>query len=153
MLAYSAALLLTALLVRNLSDTVSGFSRILTAPAQLTIDYFKLGGVGGTFLNAGLVGLAAAGLLFISRAELTGVSLMALFSRNMAILQNRRRSLFRTGQYCTLCDLPFSVRQRSDLPSGILCRFSYRENPAWNCAGVYLRLSAADFVPAQSESA
>lgn len=79
MLAYSAALLLTALLVGNLSDTVSGFSRILTAPAQLTIDYFKLGGVGGTFLNAGLVGLAAAGLFFISRAELTGVSLMAFF--------------------------------------------------------------------------
>jgi len=76
---YSLALILTGLLAGSPSAGAAGLYAIVRAPAQLTIDYFKLGTVGGTFLNAGLVGLACTLLLWRSRAVLSGTSLMAYF--------------------------------------------------------------------------
>ncbi len=79
MLGYSAALLLTALFLGNYSQTASGLLKLITSPTQLTIDYFKLGSPGATFLNSGLVGLCCVLLLWVSGFELNGASLMAYF--------------------------------------------------------------------------
>ncbi len=79
MLGYSMAAILTGMLVGNISETIDGFIRILTSPAQLTMDYFKLGTVAGTYLNSGLVGLGCVVVLWLSRFELNGTSLMAFF--------------------------------------------------------------------------
>lgn len=79
MLGYSLAAVITGLLVGNAAETFDGFLRILTSPAQLTLDYFKLGTVGGTYLNSGLVGLGCVLVLWLSRFELNGTSLMAFF--------------------------------------------------------------------------
>lgn len=79
MLAYSAAALAAVPLCGPLSASLRGFAAILTAPAQLTIDYFLLGTTGGTFLNVGLVGFACTAVFAASGAVLGGVSLMAFF--------------------------------------------------------------------------
>lgn len=79
MLAYSAASLLAALLAGPPAQSLRGLWAIMTAPAQLTCDYFKLGTVGGAFLNAGLVGFGCAAVFAASGAQLSGASLMAFF--------------------------------------------------------------------------
>lgn len=79
MLGYSLAAIITGLLEGDISETLKGFWTILTSPAQLTIDYFKLGTVGATYLNSGLVGLGCIAVLWMSRFELNGISLMAFF--------------------------------------------------------------------------
>lgn len=79
MLFYSLAAIVTGLLAGDLSESLQGFWRILSSPAQLTMDYFKLGTVGGTFLNVGLTGLGTILVFALSGFALNGVSLMAFF--------------------------------------------------------------------------
>ena len=79
MLFYSIAAIVTALVAGNIKDTWQGFLTILSTPAQLTMDYFKLGTVGGAFLNMGLVGLATTFIFFISGFEMNGFSFLAFF--------------------------------------------------------------------------
>ena len=75
--AFSAAFLIGALFAGHLADLLPGLLRINTAPSQFTRDYFKLGGLGGAFLNTGLIGLACCALLFFSGAECTGLTIAA----------------------------------------------------------------------------
>lgn len=79
MLMYSVGAILVALFSGNIRETWQGFLTIMATPAQLTMDYFKLGGIGGTFLNMGLVGLAVTFLFFISGFAMNGVSFLAFF--------------------------------------------------------------------------
>lgn len=79
MMAYSLSLLVAALLAGPVAESFRGFLTILQLPSQLTLDYFKVGTVGGTFLNAGLVGLACVLVFRLSKADLSGTSLMAFF--------------------------------------------------------------------------
>lgn len=79
MLFYSVASIIAALVTGNIQDTWNGFLTIMSTPAQLTMDYFKLGTVGGAFLNVGLVGLATTFIFFISGFAMNGVSLLAFF--------------------------------------------------------------------------
>ena len=79
MLGYSIAMLITALAVGDWAASWQGFLTIQDSPSQLTIDYFKLGTVGGTFLNTSLVGLACVLLCWVSRGPLNGLTLMAYF--------------------------------------------------------------------------
>ena len=79
--AFSAAFVIGAFVAGavygNMGDLFSGFVRINTSPSQFTRDYFKLGGVGGSFLNTGLIGLACCGLLFFTKAKCTGLTVAA----------------------------------------------------------------------------
>ena len=79
MLFYSLSAILTAILTGDLSQTLQGFWTILSSPAQLTMDYFKLGTVGGTFLNVGLTGLSCVVVFALSRFAVNGLSLMSFF--------------------------------------------------------------------------
>ena len=79
MLGYSLALIIAGLVLGNFSETVAGLGKIITSPAQLTIDYFKIGTPAGTFLNSGLVGLACVLVFLVSGFELNGLSLMSFF--------------------------------------------------------------------------
>ena len=79
MLFYSLAAILTGLLAGNLNESLQGFWTILSSPAQLTMDYFKLGTVGGTFINVGMTGLGTVLVFALSGFALNGVSLMAFF--------------------------------------------------------------------------
>ena len=75
--AFSAAFLIGALCAGNIGDLIPGFLRINTAPSQFTRDYFKLGGLGGAFLNTSLVGFACCGLLYFTKAKCTGLTVAA----------------------------------------------------------------------------
>lgn len=79
MLGYSLAAIITGLIVGDISDTLNGLVNIITSPAQLTVDYFKLGSVGAAYLNSGIVGLSCILVLWLSGFELNGTSLMAFF--------------------------------------------------------------------------
>ncbi len=78
-LLFSTALLVTSLLAGDLGENLAGLKTIILSPAQLTMDYFKIGTVGGTFLNVALVGYACVLLLFYAREYASGPSLMAYF--------------------------------------------------------------------------
>ena len=47
----------------------SGFCILLTSPSKLVTDYFNLGGLGASFLNAALCGLACNLMMLITRAR------------------------------------------------------------------------------------
>lgn len=79
MFLYSFAALAAGLLCGDLPASLSGLLTILTSPAQLTLDYFKIGTVGGTFLNVGLVGLSCALVFALSGASLSGASFIGFF--------------------------------------------------------------------------
>lgn len=76
---YGLGLFLFALLVGNVMDSIEGMFNIFSVPAQLTIDYFVVGGVGASFLNSFLVALSCILLQYLSKATLNGTSLMAFF--------------------------------------------------------------------------
>ncbi len=56
-----------------------GFLRLLFSPSPLVTDYFRLGGVGATFLNAGLCGLACSLIIWINRTPASSRSLCGYF--------------------------------------------------------------------------
>ena len=53
------------------AELLSGLRTIVTSPAQLTCDYFELAGMGATYCNAGLVGLACILVLLLSSFQMT----------------------------------------------------------------------------------
>ena len=73
----SLAFIVAALFAGNVKDTLEGCIRINLAPSQFTRDYFKLGGLGASFLNTGLVGLAVCALLALSKASCNGLTVAA----------------------------------------------------------------------------
>ena len=77
LMAFSAAFIIGALAAGDLKDLIPGLIRINTFPSQFTRDYFKLGGLGGSFLNTGLIGLACCAVLFFSKAKCTGLTVAA----------------------------------------------------------------------------
>ena len=79
MLLYSLLFIAESFATGSFSENLTGLRTIITSPAQLTIDYFQLGGIGATFLNAGLVGLACILVLWISGFAMNSYSLMAFF--------------------------------------------------------------------------
>ncbi|MBR5474578.1 MAG: DUF1576 domain-containing protein [Lachnospiraceae bacterium] len=54
-----------------------GLWKIWMSPAQFTVDYFALAGVGAAFLNASLVGLFCCALLYWSKATCNGLTIAA----------------------------------------------------------------------------
>ena len=79
MLGYSLALLAVSLPVGSIQENINGLIDLCTAPAQLTTDYFAVSCIGGTLLNAGLIGLLCCGVLILSKASVNATSLMAYF--------------------------------------------------------------------------
>lgn len=79
MLYFSLLALAACLLLSTPAESIAGLGRILTSPSQLTKDYFKLGGFGGTFLNVALMGLAYTAIHAFSGTTLNGMSLIAFF--------------------------------------------------------------------------
>lgn len=79
MLLYSLFFVAQGFALSPNAQLFDGLHTIITSPAQLTVDYFALGGVGATFLNAGLVGFACMLVLWLSGMEMNSLSLMAFF--------------------------------------------------------------------------
>lgn len=76
---FSAAFIIGALCAGNFSELIPGLIRICTRPAQFTMDYLKLGGLGAGFLNTGLIGLICCAMLYFSKAKCSGVTVAAFW--------------------------------------------------------------------------
>lgn len=76
---YCIGLLLSCFFAGDFSESLHGFIRILCSSSQLTVDYFAIGTIGGTFFNAAIVGFSCIFLQKILKAELNGTSIMAFF--------------------------------------------------------------------------
>ncbi|MEG2677874.1 MAG: DUF1576 domain-containing protein, partial [Oscillospiraceae bacterium] len=63
----------------NLSEMLPGLIKIITSPSQLTMDYFWLGGVGASFMNAAIVGFLCWLLLSVSKGTANSGTVMAYF--------------------------------------------------------------------------
>lgn len=72
--AFSCAFLLAALLAPDRDNLLRGLSTFCATPAQLTVDYFALGGLSASFFNTGLIGLLCCGLLAVSKASCNGLT-------------------------------------------------------------------------------
>lgn len=77
LLGFSVAFMIGAVCAGDWGNLIPGFITICTRPSQFTMDYFVLGGLGATFLNTGMVGLACCGLLYFSKAKCTGLTVAA----------------------------------------------------------------------------
>lgn len=76
---FAAALLLFALVCDSPPRLWSGLKAILLQSGMLITDYIAVGGVGATFLNAGLVTLITVFLLQRLKLEVEGISVAAVF--------------------------------------------------------------------------
>ena len=79
MLIFSLFFLIGGFGTAGSADLLDGLKVIVTSPAQLTCDYFALAGMGATYLNDGLVGLACIAVLLLSGFQMNHLSLMAFF--------------------------------------------------------------------------
>lgn len=77
LLGFSIAFIIGALCAGDWKNLIPGFITICCRPAQFTMDYFVLGGLGAAFLNTGMVGLACCGLLYFTKAKCTGLTVAA----------------------------------------------------------------------------
>ncbi len=73
----SLAFIVAALFKGNVVESLKGCLTINLSPSQFTRDYFKLGTVGGAFLNTGLIGLTVCGLLALTKAKCNGLTVAA----------------------------------------------------------------------------
>ena len=58
-----------AIIYTNETDFWGNLARILTSPSKLVTDYFALGGLGSTFFNAAICGLACNVIIQVSRVK------------------------------------------------------------------------------------
>ena len=72
--------ILFGLLVDPLNQVWDGFLAILTSPSNLITDYFEVGGIGATFVNAGLLMLINAMAIKRFSTKITGPLVAALFT-------------------------------------------------------------------------
>lgn len=63
----------------NVSSILKDFLRIILSPSKLVTDYFELGSVSASFLNAGLCGLTCAVIASIIKAKSTATLLAGFF--------------------------------------------------------------------------
>lgn len=74
---FSALFLIVALISPDRGQMISGLGQLYTTPAQVTKDYFEVGGVSATFLNAFLVSAMCALLYMLPGATANAVSFLA----------------------------------------------------------------------------
>lgn len=79
MLLYTAAFLIASLLTGSINESFEGLGLIITAPGQLTRDYFKLGSVSAAFLNTAIIAFMNFLVHWLGGSNLNGLSLIAFF--------------------------------------------------------------------------
>ena len=77
-LAVSLIIIIAAFIV-NEGGILSGWIKILTSPAALTMDYVELGGIGAALLNSGVMGVVSFALFTFSKNNLSAPAFSAYF--------------------------------------------------------------------------
>ncbi len=76
---FSVAFLLAAVIAHDRANMFQGLYAIIMYPAQLTVDFFAVGGESATFLNVGLLGIVCCLLMSIPGYQISGASGIAYF--------------------------------------------------------------------------
>ena len=77
--AYAVAFILFGFMVSTPAEILSGIAKIIFVRDTLITDYFGVGGMGATFVNAGLVTLLASLVYYRAGATVSGASVACLF--------------------------------------------------------------------------
>ena len=77
---FSVLAMSVGLLFDSPKEILEGYFNILKSPSHLLTDYMAVGGIGATFLNAGLLMLLASFVLWRRQQLLTGPIIAALFT-------------------------------------------------------------------------
>ena len=77
---YILVVLFTGLSLQSFSDLVEGLSKIFTTSGILITDYMVIGGVGPSFVNAGVVALIGFILLILNDVQFSGITIAAIFT-------------------------------------------------------------------------
>ncbi len=71
---FTAAFLIAAVVAPDRASMFGGLVDIVLYPAQLTVDYFAIGGLSATFFNVGLLGIIVCLMMHIPGYKITGAS-------------------------------------------------------------------------------
>ena len=77
---FSILAMLIGLFFDSPKEILDGYIKILQSPSHLLTDYMSVGGIGATFLNAGMLMLLASFVLWRRKQLLTGPIIAALFT-------------------------------------------------------------------------
>ncbi len=80
LLVYQLALIVIGFFLSSIEDIRIGFINILKSPSILITDYIAIGGLGATFINAGLVGISGIIVAYLSRAKISGLVIAGVFT-------------------------------------------------------------------------
>lgn len=78
--AYQLALIVIGFLLSPIEEIRLGFINILKSPSILITDYIAIGGLGATFINAGLVGIAGIIVAYLSKVKISGLVIAGIFT-------------------------------------------------------------------------
>ncbi|MGM0600697.1 MAG: DUF1576 domain-containing protein [Candidatus Rifleibacteriota bacterium] len=77
---YMALLIIIGLFWSDGSSFFEGYKRILFAPGLLVTDFFAIGGVSASLINAGIMGLLTLGIIYYTGTSLSGPTLAIIFT-------------------------------------------------------------------------
>ena len=153
LLAFSLAFIVGALLAGDLPNLIPGLITICTRPSQFTMDYFVLGGLGSTFLNTGLVGLACCGLLYFTGAKCSGLTVAAYwlnvgfssFGMNFLniwpfFIGTFLYSRIRKVSFGSMANMAMFCTSMGPFASELIFRYPYQETVGFRLWGLILAL-------------
>ena len=76
---YGMAFILFGFCVQRPKEIIKGLYEIIRQPEGLITDYIIIGGIGATFVNAGLLTLISIGIIRSLKINITGVSIASIF--------------------------------------------------------------------------
>ncbi len=79
-LSYAIIILITGFFFNSIGEIISGLGSIITSRSILISDYMVIGGIGATFVNAGLTTIASLIVAKIADVEMSGVVVAAMFT-------------------------------------------------------------------------
>ena len=77
---YMLVIIAFALVNTPLNEIIIGYKKIVFSTDILISDYIKIGGLGASFINSGLLGLIALLFIKINKTKLNGLSIAAIFT-------------------------------------------------------------------------
>ncbi len=77
---YQLALIVLGFFLSPIEEIKPGFIEILKSPSTLITDYITIGGLGATFINAGLVGIIGIIVAHLSRVKISGLIIAGIFT-------------------------------------------------------------------------
>ncbi len=149
----SLVFLAAAFCMPDRASMFQGFLDILVSPCKVTTNYFSIGGFAGTFLNAGLVGLAMVAVFHFTGAKVNNGSTLAflltlgfctwginLLNMWFTVLGVVVYTLVKREKLGANANAMFFSTGIAPIISELLLRYPGAENPGFSLVGFVLAL-------------